>query len=29
MFIRVQRPVQKTEPKSKEPVEYSTQDDGC
>ena len=29
MFIRVQRPVQKTEPKSKEPVEYYTEDDGC
>ena len=29
MFIRVQRPVQQTEPKSKEPVEYQTQNDGC
>ena len=29
MFIRVQRPVQKAEPKSKEPVKYYTQDDGC
>ena len=29
MFIRVQRPVQKTELQSKEPVEYQTQDDGC
>ena len=29
MFIRVQRPVQTTERKSKEPVEYQTQNDGC
>ena len=29
MFIRVQRPVQTTEPEAKEPVKYYTQDDGC